>query len=158
MAIHRETLTVAHTPAHLFELVADVDAYPEFIPWIKAIRISRRGETNGVRACRAEAVVGFKGFRERFSTDVAADPAERVVTADLVSGPFRRLANRWRFRARSDGQTDVEFFLDYEFRSIVLQALSRANLAMATERLIDAYIAEADRRHPRITLSASAPE
>ena len=99
--------------------------------------------------CRGEAAVGFKGFTEKFSTDVVADPKERTIRVDLARGPFRRLKNRWALNEHGADDTIVDFFIDYEFRNPVLAMLARANTELAVNKIMSAFKDEADRRYGR---------
>jgi coenzyme Q-binding protein COQ10 len=104
VARYNVSRTLPYTPEQLFELVADVAKYPEFIPWITHMRVSNeRVEPEGIRALDAEAAVGFSFLRERFGTRVRRDPAAHVIDVSLLSGPFRKLENRWRFTSEGPG-------------------------------------------------------
>jgi coenzyme Q-binding protein COQ10 len=148
VTIHRLELVLPYRPEDLFDLVADVDRYPDFIQWIQSLKIhSEQEDEKGVR-CRAEVIVGFKAFRETFVTDVEARRSDLTVEVSLVRGPFKKLSNQWRFVPTSSG-TKVEFFIAFEFRNLVLQALADANKGYAIRRLIDAFVAEAERRYQK---------
>lgn len=151
MPVYTRTVRIAHRPQHLFDLVADIRRYPEFIRWIRSMSVSGEREAAGLRHCVGEARVGFSGFSESFATTVAADPAQRIIRTELVRGPFRRLNNTWTFRERSDGGTDVDFLIDYEFRNPILRALAAANFDRAVNALVAAFVTEADRRHGPMT-------
>ncbi|CAN5289412.1 type II toxin-antitoxin system RatA family toxin [soil metagenome] len=143
MPTHSLTRVLPYTPDQLFNLVGEVDDYPRFVPWITSMRTSnRRAEEGGATTVDAEAGVGFAFLRERFSTRVRRDPASRTVEVDLIRGPFRRLQNRWRFTEHPDG-TEIAFFIDYEFKSRMLQALLDANFTRAVDRLIACFEARA---------------
>lgn len=131
----------------LCRMVGDVKLYPTFIPWIQSLRVLREkplgaGGWEGV----AEAVVGWKAIVERFATKVRSDPEKGEVDVDLVSGPFRFLENRWRFLPRADGGAEVGFFIRYEFRNPILNALVRAHQHRAADKIMHAFEAEAHRR------------
>lgn len=145
MSTHRETLELPYRPEDLFDLASDVTRYPEFIPWIKALKVSDRRQTDAGERCRAEATVGFKGFSETFVTEVDARRVGHAIDVTLVRGPFRKLRNTWRFAPSGDGAR-VEFSIEFEFRNFVLQALADANKAFAVRRVIDAFVKEAARR------------
>lgn len=150
---HRQTLDLPYRPEDLFDLAADVGRYPEFVTWIQSLKIvSEQDEPTRMR-CRAEVTVGFKGFRETFVTDVEARKPELAIDVGLVRGPFRKLANTWRFQPSPTGSR-VEFTIQFEFRNFVLQALADANKGFAITRVIDAFIAEAGRRYPKVTPTA----
>lgn len=137
--VHR----LPYTPEQLFGLVGDVERYPEFIPWVTYMRVyNAREPVGGVDQCDAEAGVGFKFLRERFATRVRRDEPAKVITVDLISGPFRRLANRWAFTAEGEG-TRIDFDIEFEFRVRLLDAVLRANFDRAVNRLIACFEARA---------------
>ncbi len=150
MPVYDTSIRVAHTPENLYDLVSDIGRYPEFIKWIRSMRVSGQREAGGVRHSLGEARVGFRGFTENFATTVAADPQVLTIDADLVRGPFRRLHNRWRFEP-APGGTKIAFHIDYEFSNPVLRMLARHNFRFAVDRIMAAFIAEADRRYRRVT-------
>ncbi len=115
-------------------------AYPDFVPWITAMRTwNARSLEDGVETLDAEAGVGFSFLRERFSTRVRRDAQNRQIDVNLLSGPFRRLANRWQFFAAEEGGTRVEFDIDFQFKSRLLEALLSANFAHAVDRLMTCF-------------------
>ena len=136
---HRLTRVLPYAPEQLFDLVADVERYPEFIRWVTHMRTwNRRACADGVSEFDAEATVKFSLLRERFSTHVRLDRPNLVIDVALLSGPFRRLENHWRFRAHARG-TDLEFEIDFEFGSNFLEALLAANLDRAVTWLVRAF-------------------
>ena len=141
---HHVSRRLPYTPDQLFGLVGGVEAYPEFVPWITAMRVwnpRRLGE--GVDSLDAEAKVGFSFLKERFSTRVTRDAAARRIDVDLLSGPFKRLTNRWRFEDDGEGGTRVEFDIDFAFKSRLLDALLAANFHHAVDRLMGCFEARA---------------
>lgn len=115
-------------------------AYPDFVPWITAMRTwNARILEDGVETVDAEAGVGFSFLKERFSTRVRRDAPQRQIDVTLLSGPFKRLANRWRFFEDGEGQTRVEFDIDFQFKSRLLEALLSANFAHAVDRLMTCF-------------------
>ena len=146
-----------YAPDQLFRLVGDVEAYPDFVPWINAMRTwnaRRLGE--GVDAVDAEAGVGFAFLKERFSTRVRRDAANRQIDVSLLSGPFKKLENRWRFLDAGHGCTRVEFDIDFAFKSRLLEALLTANFASAVEKLMRCFEARAKALYGEGATSASA--
>lgn len=133
----------------MFELVSDISRYPEFIKWIRSMKVTEKPTIGAVRRCRGEADVGFKGFSEVFSTDVEANPESRTINVELVHGPFRRLRNRWKLEEDAGYGTRIDFFIDYEFRNPVLALLARANTDLAVNRIMKAFQDEADRRYAK---------
>ncbi len=136
---HALTRSLPYSPRQLFDLVADVERYPAFVPWVTDMRTwGRRQCEPGVSTFDAEAKVRFAIIRERFCTRVRLDEAAMTIDADLISGPFRRLENRWRFKAAGEG-TDLAFGIDFEFGSRLLESLLAANFERAVARLIGCF-------------------
>ena len=134
MPIHRETRILPYTPEQVFDLVADVERYPEFLPWCLACRIrSRDSETSFT----ADLVVGFKMVREQFTSKVTLD-RPRSILVEYLQGPFEHLRNEWKFSANPEG-TKVEFFLSFEFRSRLLQGLIGMLFEEAVRRMVGAF-------------------
>ena len=137
---HHVSKRLPYSPDQLFALVGDVMAYPEFVPWITAMRTwNARDLGDGVETVDAEAGVGFSFLKERFSTRVRRDTNAHRIDVTLLSGPFKRLANRWEFFEAGGGSTRVEFDIDFQFKSRLLEALLTANFAHAVERLMDCF-------------------
>lgn len=141
---HHVSKLLPFTPDQLFQLVGDVDAYPDFVPWITAMRTwNVRRLSEGVDALDAEAKVGFAFLKERFSTRVRRDALNRQIDVTLLAGPFKKLENRWRFLDAGHGCARVEFDIDFAFKSRLLEALLTANFAHAVERLMGCFEARA---------------
>ncbi len=154
MHSNRVTRILPYRPDQLFDLIADVEAYPEFLPWVSSLRVwNRTGAADGVRSLDAEARVGFAIVRETFATRVTLDERARTIEVGLLYGPFRRLRNHWRFLPDPKGAR-VEFEIDFEFKSRLLDALLAANLRHAVDRLIGCFEARARRLYGS---SSSAP-
>jgi len=133
-----------YTPDQLFRLVGDVEAYPEFVPWINSMRTwNARHLSQGVEAVDAEAAVGFAFLKERFGTRVRRDALNRQIDVSLLSGPFKKLENRWRFLDAGHGCTRVEFDIDFAFKSRLLEALLTANFSTAVDKLMTCFEARA---------------
>ncbi len=141
----RQSLTrrLPYTPDQLFALVGDVERYPQFLPWVTAMRTwNRRPLSDAVEAFDAEARVRFAIVRETFSTRVNLDKAARAIDTELISGPFRRLENHWTFDDDPVG-AKVEFAIDFEFRGRLLETLAAANAGRAINRLMGCFEARA---------------
>ena len=149
MTVLRRSVELPYRADDLFELVSDVGRYPDFIKWIQSLRIIDETDEGNVLSVRAEAAVGFLTFKERFTTDVTADRSTHTIDVRLVRGPFRKLVNRWAF-SPGDGATTIDFFIDFQFRNILLQTLAAANLDFAVSRIMDAFQDEAARRYERL--------
>lgn len=136
---HQVTKLLPYTPDQLRTLVGDVERYPEFVPWISAMRTwNARDLGDGVDTLDAEAGVGFSFLKERFATRVRRDAVGQQIEVNLLSGPFRKLANRWRFFP-AEGGTRVEFDIDFEFKSRLLDGLLKANFHHAVDRLMTCF-------------------
>lgn len=133
-------------PEDLCAMVGDVRSYPSFIPWILDLKLSGERETAGAREAVAHVLVGWKAIRERFSTRVRSAPSAGEVDVTLVSGPFRKLENRWRFQPDGEGGSVVRFWIVYEFKNPLLNSLAKANRDKVIARIIAAFETEAARR------------
>jgi coenzyme Q-binding protein COQ10 len=143
LAVHRVTKILPYTPAQLAALVADVRAYPDFVPWVTSMRVwNEREEAPGVSVLDAEAAVGFSFLRERFSTWSRHDRNRPMVEVGLIRGPFKHLRNRWEFFPDPAG-TRIEFMIDFAFRSRLLDGMLHANFDRAVSKLMACFEARA---------------
>lgn len=133
MPQHKETRALPYSAAQMFDLVAGIDRYDEFLPWVQASRIvARDGET-----VTADLVVGFKMVRERFTSRVALDRPARI-HVDYVSGPLRYLKNDWAFRD-TPGGCEIDFSVDFEFRSRMFERLAGVFFGEAFRRMVASF-------------------
>ncbi|WP_269713365.1 type II toxin-antitoxin system RatA family toxin [Caulobacter sp. NIBR2454] len=140
---HSVARVLPYTPDQLFDLVGDVKHYPDFVPWVTSLRTwNEQPEEEGVSHLDAEAAVGFSFLREKFSTHVRRDRSNHQVDVSLISGPFKKLRNRWRFVPHEHG-TKVLFDIDFEFRMRFLDGILAANFDQAVSRLIGCFDARA---------------
>ena len=138
--MHRHVVTrvLPYAPEQLFELVGDIEAYPKFVPWITAMR-TWNGRVDGpVSTVDAEAQVGFSFLGEKFATRVRGDRDARSIDVSLLYGPFKRLANGWRFVAEGEA-TRVEFVIDFAFKAALLDKMLAANVDKAADKLITCF-------------------
>ena len=120
MPSFRTTRQVRHTPTQMFDLVADVEQYPKFLPLCESLRIVRRSRSGeGVETLVASMSVGYKAIKESFTSRVTLDPPRLKIIVEYVDGPFKYLENRWNFRPAAGG-CEVEFYINYEFKSFAL--------------------------------------
>ena len=134
MPVHTERRVLPYSAEQMFDLVAAVDRYPEFIPWCRDCRIVRReGDV-----LYADMTVGFKTVRQSFGSRVETARPHRIDVAP-TSGPFRRMANRWRFTDLPDGRCRIDFRVDFEFRSRMLRALIGVLFHDAVRRMVGAF-------------------
>lgn len=152
MPSFRTSRLVRHSARQMFDLVADVGTYPEFLPLCLGTRVLRRapGEREGTELVVAEMRVGYKAIRETFISKVTLEPAQLDIFVDYVDGPFRRMHNRWGFRDEptvTEGarRSRVDFFIDYEFRSRAFGLLMGVMFDTAFRRFAQAFEERADR-------------
>ncbi len=150
MPSFRTTRKVAHPAARMFDLVADVEKYPGFLPLCQGLTVRRRATLpDGREVLVADMRVGFKAIRESFTSRVTLDRASNVIVAEYIDGPFRSLENRWTFRDRPPGDGSagctVEFFITYEFKSRMLGLLMGSMFEGAFSRFAEAFEERADK-------------
>lgn len=160
MPAHHVERVLPYTPGQLFELVGDVRRYPEFVPWIISMRAGEaRPDGEGGDVLEAEAGVGFSFLTERFATTVRRDAPARRIDVGLIRGPFRRLANSWRFEDHPRG-CRVVFDIDFAFKTRLLDALLVANFDRAVGKLIACFEARAAQLYAPVepaTVASSSP-
>lgn len=136
---------VHHRAEQMFGLVADVEKYPEFLPMCEALSVRSRKERDGKVLLIADMTVGYKLIRETFTSQVLLKPEENVIDVKYLDGPFRYLDNRWTFKPVGDGsECDVEFFIDYEFKSRTLGLLMGTMFDLAFKKFAEAFEKRAD--------------
>ncbi len=134
MPTHAEKRKMPYSPEQMFNLVADVEKYPEFLPWCVAARVRKREGNLMV----ADLMIGFKMIRERFTSKVIMDRPHRV-DVTYTEGPFKYLNNHWIFLPAEDGGTIIDFYVDFEFRSKMLQAIIGALFGEAVSLMVSAF-------------------
>jgi coenzyme Q-binding protein COQ10 len=139
---HRETRIVPYPAELMYAVVSDVEKYPQFLPWVVALRVLSRRE-NGMTA---EMVVGYGGLRERYTSDVALAPAIRRIDVSQIKGPFKTLENHWQFTPiSSEGEEGCEivFSILFEFKSRLLHSVAGAKFEKVMLKMADAFEARA---------------
>ncbi len=148
MPSFRTVRHVAHPPARMFDLVADVERYPEFLPFCKSLVVRRRTvDEAGVETVVAAMRVGYKAIQENFTSRVILDRSNLRIVAEYIDGPFSFLDNRWTFMADTSKGPDgaaVEFYITYEFRSRMLQMVAGAVFDRIFRIFSEAFEARAD--------------
>jgi coenzyme Q-binding protein COQ10 len=143
---------VRHSAADMFDLVADVEHYPEFVPMCRAMKVRQRtAAEEGVETVVADMTVSFKLVRETFRSRVTLDRPKLQILVEYLQGPFSHMQNRWTFRPLDDRSCEVEFFIDYEFRSRTLGMLMGGMFDVAFRRFAAAFEARADQVYGRKT-------
>lgn len=154
MPSHREKRVLPYTPEQIFDVVAEIERYPEFIPWCTKATIYRRTPTTLAKGGEGEVVladlmVKFKMFKETFTSEVTLDPDNREILIRYIDGPFKYLRNEWRFLpAEGRGRNGemgctVDFYIDFEFRNRALRMLISALFDEAIHRMVGAFEARA---------------
>ncbi len=140
MPTHAEIRRLPYWVAEMYALVADVAAYPEFLPWCSGARIrARKPQPDGSEIVEAEMVISFKVFRERFGSRVKLRPDDYKIDVAYLEGPFRYLNNHWRFEPVGETTCEVDFFVDFEFRSKALQLIIGVVFHEAMRRIVRAF-------------------
>jgi coenzyme Q-binding protein COQ10 len=151
MPTHAEQRLLRNDPAQLFDLVADIEKYPEFLPWCVGARVTKReGDV-----IHADLVIGFKLIRERFTSRVTLSRPDRI-DVEYLDGPFRYLNNHWKFIPK-DGGCQIDFYVDFEFRSRLLRALMEPLFNEAVRRMVAAFEARARALHGAGKSGEAAP-
>ncbi|MBA2466836.1 MAG: type II toxin-antitoxin system RatA family toxin [Sphingomonas sp.] len=134
MPRHSETKTLPYTPEQMFDLVADVARYDEFLPWVVAVRVRASSDSETV----ADLVVGFNAFKERFTSRVTKQ-RPRHICVDYIEGPLKYLKNEWRFEPAPGGGSEVFFSVDFAFRSRLFESLAGQMFDRALRRMTGAF-------------------
>ena len=143
MPSHTEFKTLPYSAKHMFDLVMDIEKYPQFLPWCLAAKITKRFDENHLEA---DLVINFKGFSQKYSSDVRAKKTidnEFLISVVSIDGPFKNLINSWEFKdlPSADGKAScqIKFFIDFEFKSIILGKMIGMIFEKATNKMIDAF-------------------
>ena len=139
---------VAHSAPDMFDLVADVEHYPEFVPLCQAMRVIRRTKNGDRDVVLAQMTIAYKLIRESFTSRVTLDREKLQIFVEYLDGPFSRMENQWRFHPVSETGCDVEFFISYEFKSRMLALLMGSMFDLAFRRFAAAFEERADRVYP----------
>ena len=134
MPKHSETRALPYSPEQMFDMVADVRRYPEFLPWVSAMRVRQDSDTETV----ADMIVGFKGLRETFTSKVKKQRPE-MIRVEYVDGPLKYLYNDWRFREDGKGGCLVDFSVDFAFKNRMFEMLAGQVFSVALRKMIGAF-------------------
>ena len=148
MPAHEQTKDVPYSARDMYALVADIGSYPDFLPWCNAARIRKREpageEAPGGEIVVADLIVSYKLLREQFTSRVVLDPQNLTVDVGYIKGPFKHLANKWRFEDLPEGGSRVYFSIDFEFRSRMLERLIGEFFDRALMKMMGAFLQRAD--------------
>ena len=136
---HEERRVINHTPSNLYKLVSDVKKYPEFLPWCLGARL----KNNNKNSFDADLIIGFKIYKEIYSSQIFLDKINKKITVNYKSGPFEYLQNHWVFNENKKG-CEVEFMVNFKFKSVFLQTLMETLFAEAVKRMVRAFESRAN--------------
>ncbi|MEM6681184.1 MAG: type II toxin-antitoxin system RatA family toxin [Pseudomonadota bacterium] len=139
MPRHRQRKTLPYTPTQMFDLVCDIESYPQFLPWCVGARITSRDDD----VFTADLVIGFKMFRERFRSKVVTKKPGQI-QVDYIRGPLKYLHNEWKFCPNEQGGTTVDFSVDFEFKNRVFEKVVGSLFSEAVRRMVGAFETRAD--------------
>lgn len=139
MPAHSETRELPYTAQQMYDLVADVGSYPEFLPWTAAARVKSRDDKGDHEVMDADLVISFKVFRERFTSRVVLWPEPMKIDTEYLDGPFKHMKSNWHFEDAGPGRCKVNFFVDFEFRNMVLQRIIGVVFNEAMQRVVRAF-------------------
>ena len=142
MTSHSESRVVPYSAELMFAIVADVERYHVFLPWVTALRVASRDQMQGRDVLTARMTVGFKSFKESYTSRVVLDPAGRTIDVVQTEGPFRQLENHWRFTPAGEG-CKIDFSITFEFRNPILNAVAGAAFGRVMLRMTDAFLERA---------------
>ncbi|PCJ71269.1 MAG: ubiquinone-binding protein [Rhodobiaceae bacterium] len=143
MPAHKEIREVGHSPQQLFDLVSDIEKYPEFLPWCIGVRVRERGIAGENKIIVADVLISYKMFREKFRSRVEVNPKTLSIDVEYLSGPFKHLDNHWKFEPH-DGGTRVDFAVDFEFKSRILERMVSGLFDRAVHKVVTAFFDRAD--------------
>jgi len=142
MPTHAETKTLPYTAQQMYDLVADVAKYPQFLPWCAAARVKKVTPKADCQVMEADLVISFKVFRERFGSRVTLWPEMQRIDTEYIDGPFKFMRSTWEFRDAPDGGEggcEVDFFVDFEFKNAILQSVIGLVFNEAMQRIVRAF-------------------
>ena len=139
---HSESRFLPYAADLMYAIVADVERYPEFVPWCTGLRVLKREPRGAQEIMLAETLIGYKSLRERYTSQVVLDPGARTIDVAQTDGPFRQLENHWRFTPEGDG-CRVDFSILFEFKSRLLGMVAASVLSPVMSRMTDAFEARA---------------
>ena len=143
MPTHSETKILKYRPDQMFDLVADVDSYPIFLPWCSAARVNSRNTIGDNEVLEADLVISFKLFREKFASKVTLIRSENRILTEYIDGPFRRMHSTWHFKGLEFG-SEVSFYVDFEMKNAVLQKIVGVVFNEAMQRVLSAFENQAE--------------
>jgi coenzyme Q-binding protein COQ10 len=141
--LHKEERIVSYTADEMYAVVAEMERYPEFLPWCESLRVLKRDKEDGAEIATAEMVVAYQGLHECYVSRVRLDRAARIVEARHIEGPFKRLDTRWRFVPLVEG-SEVHFLIDFAFKNPLFSAVAGVAFGFVAARMAEAFVQRAD--------------
>ena len=138
MTSHAETKYLPYTAKEMFDLVADISSYPEFLPWCAAARVRKEIQKGVIKQIEADLVISFKVFREKFGSRVILDASKFTIETEYLDGPFRHMHSVWSFNNSEQG-CEVNFNVDFEFKNAMLQSIIGLVFNDAMQRIVRAF-------------------
>jgi coenzyme Q-binding protein COQ10 len=142
VSLHKETRIVPYTAEQMYSVVADMERYPDFLPWCSSLKVIKRERESGIDIVLAEMSVAFQGLQERYVSRVRLDPRAGMIEAKHIEGPFKKLDTRWRFVPLPQG-SEVHFLIDFAFENVLLSAVARVAFGFVSARMAEAFIQRA---------------
>ncbi|MBT6926362.1 MAG: type II toxin-antitoxin system RatA family toxin [Marinovum sp.] len=143
MPVHSETRKLPYSADQMYDLVADISAYPQFLPWCSAARIRSRSIQGECETVEADLVISFKVFRESFASRVELWNMAKKIDTQYLEGPFKHMKSSWEFVDTLSG-CDVRFFVDFEFKNAILQSIIGVVFNEAMQRIVRAFESRAE--------------
>ena len=144
MPLHQETRVLPYTADQMYAVVADIERYPEFLPWCRKLVVKERKKQDGIEFVTAEMFISYSPLRERYISRVRLDPERYTIEARHVEGPFQRLDTRWRFVPLARG-SEVHFLIDFAFKSAILSAVANVAFGFVASRMAEAFVHRAEK-------------
>jgi coenzyme Q-binding protein COQ10 len=151
MPTHSETRVLPYTAQQMYDLVADVQSYPQFLPWCSAARVKSTRPLGNTIVMEADLVISFKVFRERFTSRVVLMPQEFKLDTEYLDGPFKYMKSNWAF-TDVEGGCEVSFYVDFAFRNMILETLIGVVFNEAVHRMVRAFEARARDLYGDVTI------
>ncbi len=139
MPIHSETRHLPYTAQQMYDLVADVGSYPQFLPWCAAARIRKTYAQEDSEVMEADLVISFKVFRERFGSRVTLFLGQKRIDTEYLDGPFKYMKSDWQFEDATNGGCNISFHVDFEFKNAILQGIIGVVFNEAMQRIVRAF-------------------
>ena len=153
MPLHQETRVLPFTADEMYAVVADVERYPEFLPWCERLVVKSREKQDGIEFVTAEMFIAYPPLRERYVSRVRLDPDRRTIEARHIEGPFERLDTRWRFVPLTRG-SEVHFLIDFAFKSLMLSVVANVAFGLVASRMAAAFVHRAEKLYASKNLQA----